>query len=527
MSKTTSVKMQKIIIAALVGIGLIFFITRYDGGAEEAPVETPTPDVTILALGNTLDTGPNGMLLELTGEIQAAADVDIMPEATGVIRGVYLNEGAAVSRGQTILELENADQQIALETARAQLASQQIALQELIDNSITNNDSTIAEVIEQQDVAIENAYRALLNNDLRSYPDDPTTTRYSGPTITGTYSSLEEGSYIIETYKSGESSGASFNFSGLESGTQAVTLDQPVPLGTRGLFVQFVNFPSNEVINGKWVVQIPNTRSPSYTSVQSNYESTVEGKDVTIKQSEVTEEDVDRQRSVVRQQELAVRSAEIALAKTIVRSPINGTITALDLDAGDFVSGGVSVASVKSLDDLEIVAYVTEFDRLFIVEGGTASIQDLIEGEVLSVGNSVDAATQKVKVRIAVKPESLGIFNTLFTEGQSVPVTLTRTANQSIRQIEQFENFHVIPLTAIQVIGTDTHVFSYDAGANTVSKIPVETGALLGDSILITDGLTDVPAIVEDARGLSDGDTVVLAGRDLTETSTDTPTTFE
>ena len=500
---------------AVVLLIVIVAVTRTGGAEEDGAKEVyGTQTVSVLSLINTTDTvGP----LELVGTVEAAEDVDILPEASGVIQRILKEEGDTVVTGEIILELENADERIAVEQAAASLESARLTLQELVGETTLEDDSTLAAVKEQQNILIQNAKRTLLNNDLRAYsagsvfqnPGELEVEEVAAPIISGTYNSEEEGEYVIEIYGSNSESGLSFRYSGLEEGTVSAALLQPTALGAQGLQVQLPDAPKNKLTDTVWTVPIPNTRSSSYFTALNAYEAAVEAKDVAVKQTEVQPEALQRQESTVRQQELALRSAEVALAKTIIRSPISGTLTTFDHDVGDFVNLGGTVASIKNLDNLEVVTFVTEFDRLLIQSGASAKIKELVDGVVVHVGDAVDLETQKIKVRIAITEDSAGTFETLFTEGETAQVAIDRSIPEDVQQVEDFSEFHVLPLSALQVIGTTTYVFIVDANS-AAEPVPVDTGALLGADIVITDGLQEVSGVIEDARGIKEGEVVAV-----------------
>jgi len=441
--------------------------------------------------------------LDITGKAQAAADVDILPEASGIVRKIYKKEGDKVKAGTIILELENTDERIAVSRAQSQLNSAKVTLQEMIDDSLGSEGSTFIEITEQQELAVLNAYESLLNNDLRAYSDDPSSESSQGPIVTGTYSG-PEGEYVLKTYPSNTVSGVSFRLSGLENGSGPVSTVQPTALGKRGLFVQFPNVSTNNLVNRTWIIPIPNTRSSTYISARNAYEAAKEGKDVVLKQAEVNSEDIERQKAIVLQQELALNSAQVAFSRTIIRSPINGTITSFDLDKGDFVGLGKPTVSVKSLDDLEIVAYVTERDKTFIKTDSKVVIDDEISGVITNVGNSVDPITQKIKVRISVDSDKNNKFIKVLTEGQSVRVSIPRDNQENVTT---YGGYYTIPLSAVQIIGTTTNVFSVDEN-NIVYPVQVKTGALLGSSVMIISGLEDIDYIIKDARGIKEGEVV-------------------
>jgi len=499
-----------VLITAVFGLGVYWlFGTSTPAPITEEEATAPAKTVSVQLTGESLVGGVGGSELELSGVVEAATDIDVFPEASGTIARVAVAEGDTVTRGRVLLELANAQERVAVAQAQARLEQEQIALAALRAERDTIDSSTVASVIEQQDVAVENAHRKFLNNDLRAYADDPTVATYPNPVISGVYNSLEEGKYIIETYRSSARSGQSVRLRGMESDTFSASTNQPTALGTRGLFVQFVLDEHGRVPSATWVVNIPNTRSATYVAAQADYQSALEDRDVSIKQTEVTQKDIEKQEAVVRQQELSVQAANIALAKTIVRAPVSGTVTAFDLGVGDYVENS-AVATIKSLDQLEVVTYVTDFDRLFVQPGNKARIEERAAGEVVSVGVVADKTTQKIKVRIAVDSADRADFDTVFTEGQAVSVVVERVAPKHISDTPRVENVVLVPLTAVQIVGTTSYVFTINQETNTAQAVPVSTGALFGDAVLITDGLADVSLVITDGRGLSDGEAVTI-----------------
>ena len=75
--------------------------------------------------------------------------------------------------------------------------------------------------------------------------------------MSGTYTCDTEGSYLIKIYGSAAESGYSYNFSGLETGTESVSTEQPAPLGNCGLYLQFT--PGDNYRATEWLIELPNT----------------------------------------------------------------------------------------------------------------------------------------------------------------------------------------------------------------------------------------------------------------------------
>jgi RND family efflux transporter MFP subunit len=95
------------------------------------------------------------------------------------------------------------------------------------------------------------------------------------------------------------------------------------------------------------------------------------------------------------QQALAVReNAEINFARTVVHSPVNGYVTNLVLDVGDFADTGKPVLAVVDQDSFRVEAYLEETKLNFVRVGDLAVVTPLsgatpIKGEVDSIARGI------------------------------------------------------------------------------------------------------------------------------------------
>lgn len=74
----------------------------------------------------------------------------------------------------------------------------------------------------------------------------------------------------------------------------------------------------------------------------------------------------------VEQAQASVASAEAELAKSIVKSPINGVITNIDAKVGEIVPANKNIISVISYGDYEVEAFVPEADISKVKIGNSA-----------------------------------------------------------------------------------------------------------------------------------------------------------
>jgi multidrug efflux pump subunit AcrA (membrane-fusion protein) len=197
----------------------------------------------------------------------------------------------------------------------------------------------------------------------------------------------------------------------------------------------------------------------------------------------------------------ALQAAQARLEKTIIRSPISGTINSLSVETGDFVSNFAEIAVVSNNGALEVVAYVTDTDAPAVAVGAKALIEGSVEGVVTKVAPALDPRTRKIEVRIG-----LPIASSILVNGKAVRVELARAKATGVAAAAEIR----IPLSALKITPNGSYVFSVDASNRLVAH-PVEEGALSGDQIRIRSGLTADMIIVTDARGLKEGMEVSLA----------------
>jgi RND family efflux transporter MFP subunit len=205
--------------------------------------------------------------------------------------------------------------------------------------------------------------------------------------------------------------------------------------------------------------------------------------------------------TAIAQTKSGVQLAEIALEKTIIRSPISGTINSLPVSEGDFVSPQQPAATVSNNGSLEIVAYITDIDSREISVDSNVAIQNTASGVVTRIAPALDPLTKKIEVRIGVSSGLSTLRN-----GQSVNLSITRS--KEILKNSSQKDLISIPIVSLKITPDGAVVFTVEH--NILKAHGVKIGSLLGDRIVITDGITSSMEIVTDARGLKDGESVEI-----------------
>lgn len=198
----------------------------------------------------------------------------------------------------------------------------------------------------------------------------------------------------------------------------------------------------------------------------------------------------------------ALNGAKANLEKTVIRSPISGTIVSLPIHQGDFVSSFAQVAEVSNLGALEVDTYVTPDDARTLSVGGAATINEDTQGAIVSIAPALDPTTGKIEVKLGVTGDQSAL-----TDGASVTVSLERSNAPAAAKAP---SSITIPIIATKITPQGPIVFTLDAASSTLVAQPITLGTILGDRVTVASGLAADMEIVTDARGLTNGEHVVV-----------------
>ncbi len=280
--------------------------------------------------------------IRLAGKVESLQDVSLRFSMSGTIQDVYVVEGQEVKEGDRLMSLDNRSLFANLLGAQANLELQKA------ESKVSN-----AEL----DLAVQNAYTDLLNNDLQAYPlnyDDDY--NLEAPEVVGSFLGKTSGEYQLEIYSSAASSGASFRYSGFEKGSDTVNKYSPSKLGNLGLSLQFDDASNYQ--NTDWVIPIPNTRSSSYSSALNAYQSALASRDAT--ESNNVSEQITSAR--IKQAEAEVAKIQAEIHERILRAPFAGTVSFLGPNKGEIASADEVAVSLISPNNYKIIIQVPEVD---------------------------------------------------------------------------------------------------------------------------------------------------------------------
>ena len=280
--------------------------------------------------------------------------VDLAFPKGGRVSVVSVKIGDVVKKGQMLASLDSTDVRGALEIAKANYQK--------IINGATSIDVDVAKasvksaevnldtVTKQQNLAVESAYRNLLNSAPEAVPED-ITNDYVLPVISGTYFLGKEGIINLKLYHS--SGGLSFDASGLVTSNGLVDAINPQPIGSSGLYIKF---PSSTRIDvEKWVIAIPNKKASNYVANFNAYQGALESQKRLIA---VAEASLDQANTILLQKVSNARPEDVASAtgalqvaqgaydNDFIYAPADGLVTSVNISVGEIASANSRVISL-------------------------------------------------------------------------------------------------------------------------------------------------------------------------------------
>ena len=203
----------------------------------------------------------------------------------------------------------------------------------------------------------------------------------------------------------------------------------------------------------------------------------------------VATQDLDRATS-------ALALARERLAKTTIRSPLNGLVRQRMVTSGDFVRTSMPILSIIQNDPLKLSFTVTEKDLTSIKLGQKVVFTvdafpgSEFEGSLSILYPSLDERSRTLQVEALVPNGELTLKPGLFTRVK----VYTSSPKEAV----------VVPITALLYEGTRIRVFVLDG--NKASERAVQVGGKYGDMMEITEGLkAGETLIVVGQNQLTDG----------------------
>ena len=345
--------------------------------------------------------------VSVTGNVKPLSEVDLAFERGGRVTNINVAVGDKVSVGENLTSISNADLIASLDQAQANL-KKALAEYQNVKAGTRAEEITLQETqVEKSILDLTQAKNSLISAIKDSYTsaDDAVRNKmYSLFTDPGRYNaklSFVTNALLKEDIEDGRNTVSDT----LDLWYQSLTkLDDTSDLEiyyntakTNLTFIKSLLDKCAEAVNSlsadssdatqtqidTWKTNISSARTAISTAIDSlttSYDSytssasslKISQDQLVIKKSGSSAGTILSAEASYEMAQAGVASAEAELAKSIIRSPINGVITSVDTKLGEIVSANKNVISVISYGDYEVEAFVPEADISKIKVGNIA-----------------------------------------------------------------------------------------------------------------------------------------------------------
>lgn len=241
------------------------------------------------------------------------------------------------------------------------------------------------------------------------------------------------------------------------------------------------------------------TASVQYAQARSNYElaeKTYERNLNLLKAGAISQQLLDQTKT---QLDVALANYENVRNMVQIESPIDGTVTNLNVSAGDFVSAGSPVVTVSKISSLKTSVSLNSSDLAKVKVGSPVLItltdnpSVKTEGRITEIAKSADPATRTFEAKIRLS-STQGFSSGLYVNVE----ILNKTTQQAL----------LVPVTALAAKLGKTALFVMRPDS-VVSSVFITTGYRNNENVTILSGITEQDLIVTSGTLLlKDGDKI-------------------
>jgi RND family efflux transporter MFP subunit len=514
-------------IGAAVLIVVIIGIVVHFAGQSPTAAATP-PSISHVTLASVASLSSDTSDLPVTGTVSSLHQATILAQSSGQVTAVYASLGEQVAAGSIIAKLEDSSQAAAVVQAQGSYAAAQASLAQASGTTAANSTATASQASQSAANAQASAVAALgsaytaLDDAVHTKADALFTNPHSSnPTLIGF--TVPDGQLVItlqneratldQVVAHAKSLAADASASDTDTTIAAMQADvQTISTFLNNLVEMTNEAVPNQTVNAAAISADEASASAArsevvaqvaaLTAAKNAYDAAVAGvTTATNTATGGTQNSIAAAQANVQVALGALDAAQANLEKTIIRSPLSGTIIDLPVKLGNYLSTGSEAAIVSNAAALQVVTYVTASDARTLTVGGAASINGSVDGVITAIAPALDPTTNEIEVDIGITGSSRSL-----TDGETVTVALTRSVTPNTSS--NASGSITIPIAAVKVLPTGAVVLT--VSSSTISSEPVTLGTILGDQVTIVSGLTPTSTIVTDARGLSDGQAVIV-----------------
>jgi len=253
------------------------------------------------------------------------------------------------------------------------------------------------------------------------------------------------------------------------------------------------------VKKGQVLIQLDRSGATSnYLQAQANYENAkknYERMQALLKDGAISQQQLDQAQTAF---EVAKANFESSKSTVDLESPINGMVTDLNANIGDWVTPGMQLATVANIQQMILKFYVTEGEVANLNLNDSVKIysefnkERAVTGRISEISRSASSEARSFQVKAKFKNTK----DNWYKPGMFINVDITLASQKNVL---------VVPAQAV-IFENNKNIVYKIVGKNAIS-VDVNTGLSNENIIQIT-------------SGLKEGDTVVTAGMNNLSDST-------
>lgn len=465
--------------------------------------------------------------ISLTGNIKPVRQVDLAFEKTGKVSKVMIDVGEQVNAGDFLIGLTNQDlnsqffrNQAILEAERAQLKelkagtrSEEINIQ---DAQVTDNQLALQNTEESLINSLKESYitaDSAVSNGFDKILEHPNSQNAQIAFITNNFvleQEAEQQRRAVELMlnnwkKSLDNLNQDSNLQSHFDKAQANFSQIRDILNKANILVKGASTPLNPAIPqstfDNWHSAISSARTSINSGINSLTVANQQLKDAKAnlnislsqlesKQAGATENQINIQKAKIKQAKAEINNTQTQITKTILRSPISGTVSQQEAKIGQLAQAGSILVSIISDDSFEIETFIPEADITKV------NINNKAEITLDAYGPDINFGAQVIKIAPAetIIDGVVTYKTTLSVDAPPIFLKSGMTANIDLITAER-KNIIAIPRRAIF---TEQGKYWVELLKNNQEqKIAITTGLLVGNGL------------IEIKSGLKEGDQVI------------------
>jgi multidrug efflux pump subunit AcrA (membrane-fusion protein) len=455
--------------------------------------------------------------VSVVGKVKPAESLNLAFEKTGVLAGIFVENGQRIEKGKLLAQLDSEDAEKKVKDAQVNLENAELALDkinleqdQLLRGDVLNKNyedgmTILSDFYDEATTILNSLDDILFKSTLDTRQENIEYYVEYGEEFSGEPQRLRrlhrEAEEIhqdgLVDYQLAERGSGELRDKAINSGQDLAVKLAEIIKSSKDIIRHLQDFLVEEnLTHGKESI------INSHVSALDEHDSSVDDylEDLTViintindyyDETESLPLDVRTQELLVKQRENELADAKNNLEKYFLYSPINGLVSKLDLEKGEIITANVSVIGVISESQFEIVADIYEEDIVKIKIGAPVEIslpafpKETFKGSVIFL----DVA-EKIVDRVVYYEVKIG-----FDEDLPEGIKSTMTADVII-QTDRRDNVLVVPEDAVQNVDGKTMVGVLQNGEIEEKEIEI--------------GLEGSNDMVEVLSGLKEGEKVIL-----------------